>query len=98
MINRFVDRFISILVLGILADHRDADLVLGVPQRVHEVIPCIELWGRSDKSESLGNEFVQAMVSERQGDFVDGKIAVFFFDHSFERDVAEQGDFFAFFA
>src|SRR5947207_8926211 len=43
MVERFVDRLVSVLVLGIFSDDGDADLVLGISQYVQDVPPMIEI-------------------------------------------------------
>ena len=40
--ERFVNRFVSIFVFGVLANDGDTDFVLWVPQGVHQLIPCVE--------------------------------------------------------
>jgi hypothetical protein len=47
------------------------------------------------QAQQTANEVIDAFSLEHERDFVDGVVDVFFFDDSFEGDVAKQGDFLA---
>ena len=98
MIDRFVDRLVSVFVFGVLTDDGDAHFVLGVSQREQEIIPGFEFRRGGYDPKTFGDEFVQAVVPEGQGDFVDREIPIFLFDDRFDWDVAEQGYFLLFLA
>ncbi len=41
--QRFVDRLVGIDVIDVLADDRDRDFLLGMPDFVHQLLPIINL-------------------------------------------------------
>ena len=43
MVERLVDRLVGVAVLGVLADHGDADLVLGIAQPVQQLAPVVQV-------------------------------------------------------
>ena len=43
VVERLVDRLVGVAVLGVLADHGDADLVLRVAQPVQQVAPVVQV-------------------------------------------------------
>src|SRR5690349_8332753 len=43
MVERFVDALVGVLVLGVFADDRDADLLLRVAEAMEQVAPVVEL-------------------------------------------------------
>ena len=98
MIDRFVDRLVSVLVFGVFSDDGDAHFVLGVSQREQKIIPGFEFRWRGYDPKTFGDEFVEPVVPEGQGDFVDREIPIFLLDDRFDRDVAEQGYFLLFLA
>lgn len=98
VVERFINRLVRILVFCIFADDRDADLVFGVPEREHQVVPRIEFQRLAGEVESLHHELIEFVISKGERDFVDRKILVDFLDNGFQVDVAEEGDLFSFFA
>ena len=43
VIERFVDRLVGVVVLGVLADDGDADFVLGIAQPLQQIAPVVEI-------------------------------------------------------
>ena len=43
MVEGLVDRLVGVLVLGVFADHGDADLVLRVPQHVQDLLRLVSI-------------------------------------------------------
>ncbi len=43
VVERFVDRFVGVAMLGVFADDGDADFVLGVSQPLQQIAPVVEV-------------------------------------------------------
>ena len=43
VIERFVNRLVGVVMLGVLADDGDADFVLGIAQLVQQLAPIVEV-------------------------------------------------------
>ena len=98
VVERFVDRFVGVVVLGVLADDGDADLGFGVTQPLKQIVPVVEVRLVGFEAELVADEFIELVFDEAERHFVDREVFVLFLDDGFELDVAEEGDFFAVFA
>ena len=98
MIERFVNRFVGIAVLGIFAHDGDRNFVLRIAKAVQQVAPIVDIGRRGFQAQAAADEIVELVFLQAQRHFVDRKILVFFFDHRVDRHVAKQRDFFAIFA
>ncbi len=82
-------------MLGVFADHRDADFVLGIPQPPQQLAPILQVGLGRLEAEPVDDQLVDLVVDQAQRHLVDRKILVLLFDHGVDRHVAEQGDLFA---
>src|ERR1051325_10014651 len=60
-----------------------------------DFLPMRHVGRRIVEPQKITNEVIDAFPLKHQRDFVNGMIHVFFFDHSFEWNVAKEGDFLA---
>ena len=95
VIERFVDRLVRVVVLGVLADDGDADFVLRIAQPAQQLAPIVEVGLRRLQAELVDDQPIELVVDQAQRHFVDRKVLVLLFDHRVDRDVAEQGDLLA---
>ena len=92
VVQRFDQRFVGVLELGVLADHADRDFAVGRLQTLYDRLPPSEIRLRRDGDAEVLQEFgVEAgqMVGDRR--LVD-RLQVARFDHRAFADVAEQRD------
>lgn len=95
VVEGFVDGLVGIFVFGVFADDGDADFVFRIAEGMEDFAPGVEVGGLTAELKSFDDEFIEFAIAEADGDFVDGEIAIAFFDDGFDGDVAEEADFFA---
>ncbi len=64
VINRFIDRFVGVLVFGVLADDGDADFVSRVAESVQQVGPGRDVQGAAGQAQFFDDEFIQLVVDQ----------------------------------
>src|SRR5579884_698233 len=89
--QRFLQRFIRILVLDVLANNADRDLVLGVVHAMHDVFPGAQVAILRFDVQVAQAKRVHAFIRKHERDFIDGR-DVFRGDDCLFLDVAEQSD------
>ena len=92
----FVQRFVAVGQIHILAHHGDGDFLLGVLDFVDQSIPSAEVCGWCVDVEFFTNQAVESLLVQHAGDFVN-RVDVPHGDNAPLRDVREQADFFFFF-
>ena len=85
-------------MLRILTHHGDAHLVIRIAEPLQQIAPIVEIGLGSLEAQLFANERVKPIVDQAQRHLVNGKILVAFLDHRVVGNVAEQGNFLAFFA
>ena len=66
--QRLVDRLVGILQFGILSDHANAHLALGIPDGINQFFPVLQRTGRFGNAETVENDFVQSGARKHQRD------------------------------
>jgi hypothetical protein len=99
VVEGFVNRLVSIFVLGVFADDGDADFMPRVAENVEDVTPVVEFGqaGLEAEAELFHDQRIETVIDEAEGDFIDGEILVLLFDNAVFRHVAEEGHLFAVF-
>ncbi len=73
MNERFLERFVAVLVLDILADDADPDLILGVVGAVDQVAPLAQVGVSGIEAEVLEGERIDAFRMEVQRNLIDAR-------------------------
>ena len=92
MVERLIDAFVGIAVLGIFAHQRDRHLMLGVAQPMEDIVPGGEIGLRGLHAEPAQHDVVDAVGLQRERHLVDREILVAFLDDAVERHIAKQRD------
>ena len=92
MVQRLVNRLVGVAMLGVLADHRDGDLVFRIAEPLQQVAPAIEVQLARRQPQLADDQLVQAVLDQAHGHFVDGEVLVLLLDDGLYGHVAEQRD------
>ena len=92
MVERFVNRFVSVAVLDVLADDGDRDFLLRMANPLHQILPIVHLQRAGGKMQLVNNQVVQSVFRQARRHFVDREFLIHLFDHGLRFDVAEQRD------
>ena len=65
VVERFVDRLVGVVVLGVFADDRDADLVLRIAQPSQQLAPILQIGLRQSSGPSLSTISRSRLLSTR---------------------------------
>src|SRR6266705_2226227 len=93
--ERLVQGLVGIGKVDILADHGDGDLVLGMLERLDQLLPYLELGRLGDDAELVADDFIQHLLVQHPGNPVD-RVRVPDGDDGVRLNVGEQRDFFLF--
>ena len=92
----FIERFIAVRQVDILAHHRNVQFVLGVLHFLHQIIPALQGSRRGVDAQFFANQSIQALLVEHARHFVNG-VHVPHGDDAPLRHIGEQRNFGAFF-
>ena len=90
----FVEGFIAVAQIHVLADHRHVDFTFRVRRLVHQIVPAFQVGGWGVQTQLVANQAIQALFVQHAGDFVDGVDVPHGDDTPFVH-VGEQRDFVA---
>ena len=68
----FVDRFVAVAQVHVLAHHRDGDFPLRVFHFKHQVVPALEVGGLGVQAQFVANQAVQPLFVQHARHFVNG--------------------------
>ena len=88
--HRFVDRFVGILQLDVLADYADRHLVARVQQAADNLLPDVLRRRRMRQAQQVQHELVQPLALQRQRQLVNRMRHVAALDNCLHRHIAEQ--------
>src|SRR5690606_30750981 len=89
--QRFGQRLVRFGQVDVLADHADGELVLGVFERLDQVVPHGQVGRRRGQPQGLADDVVDALLVQHGGNLVDG-IGVPHGNDRVQRDVGEHRD------
>ena len=94
MAQRLVERLVRVRQVGVLAAHRDRDLVLRVLDLVHQAIPALEIGGTREQLQLHADQLVQPLLVQHARHLVDG-VGVPHRDDARLMHVGEEGNLLA---
>ncbi len=93
VVQRFVDRFVGVVVLDVLADDRDGDFVGRVEDALQHRPPVADVQRTGRQVQLLDDQLVQPVLDQAQRHLVNAHRLVALLDHRPPLDVAKQSDF-----
>ena len=94
--QRFVERFVAVAQVHILAHHGDLHRALRVQHLMHQIVPALEVGRRRVQAQLVANQAVESLLVQHAWHFVDG-VHVPHADHAPFGHVGEQRNLVALF-
>ena len=89
VLERFVQRFVAVAQVDVLADHGDVHLALRVLGFIDQIVPALEVGRRCVQAQLVADQPIQTLLVQHARHLVDG-VGVPHRDHAPFSDVGEQ--------